>query len=130
MDVINVCIVAVVGMITYVTIKGYKPEFAMLIIIVLSLLCFGWMMGIFEKLQNAFGEISSYSYVAENRSFYKILFKIMGITYLCEFTSGICKDAGASSIGNQIEILGKMMVLLSGIPILISVIEAIKGFRL
>ena len=128
MDVINICMISVVGVITYVAIKGYKPEFGMLIIVVLSLLCLGWMIGIFDKLQSGFEEISSY--MEENRSFYKILFKIMGITYLCEFASGICKDAGASSIGNQIEILGKMMVLLSGIPILVSVIEAIKEYHI
>ena len=128
MNVITICMISLIGVILYLVLKGYKQEFSMLIIVVLSLLLGTWMIEIMAEMENRFLEISSY--LEENKSFYKILFKIMGITYICEFTSGICKDAGASSIGNQIEIVGKMMVLLSGIPILVSVIETIKEYHI
>lgn len=36
------------------------------------------------------------------------LLKMTGITYSAEFASGICKDAGYSSLGKQIEIFGKL----------------------
>ena len=87
-----------------------------------------WMLGIFEQMQTQFGVLTDV--LEQNRSFYEILFKIMGITYICEFASGICKDAGYSSISSQIEIIGKMLVLLSGIPILISVIDTIKNYSI
>lgn len=128
MNVITLCIISLVGMILFLVLKGYKPEFSMLIIILLSLLFGLWILEILQEMEDLFLEISSF--LEENKSFYKILFKIIGITYMCEFTSGICKDAGAASVGNQIEIAGKMMVLLSGIPILISVIEAIRDFQI
>lgn len=120
--------ISLVGVILYLILKGYKQEYSMLIIVVLSLLFGVWMLEILKKMEEFFYEISSF--LEENKTFYKILFKIIGITYICEFTSGICKDAGASSVGNQIEIVGKMLVLVSGIPILISVIEAIKEYNI
>ena len=128
MNIINICLVAIIGVITAVIIKGYKPEISMLVIIALSLFFLGWMLEVFGEMQNQFNVISEE--LKQNRSFYKILFKIMGITYICEFSSGICKDAGYSSISSQIEIVGKMLVLLSGIPILVSVVETIKNYKI
>ena len=86
------------------------------------------MVEVFVEMESRISEISKE--LEMNKSFYKILFKIMGITYFCEFLSGICKDAGVSSVATQIEILGKVVVLLSGIPIIISVIEVINGLKI
>ena len=67
--------------------------------------------------------------LGEDTSFFAILLKVVGITYICEFCAGICKDAGYGAVGGQIEIFGKVMVLLSGLPVLLSVIETIQGFK-
>ena len=56
------------------------------------------------------------------------LMKVIGITYICEFTSGICKDAGYGSVAGQIEILGKLSVIFAGLPILFAVMEQIRNF--
>ena len=128
MNIINICLIAIIGVITSVIIKGHKQEFSILVIFALSLLFLGWMLEVFGEMQQQFRVITEE--LEQNKSFYKILFKIMGITYICEFSSGICKDAGYSSISSQIEIIGKMLVLLSGIPILVSVIETIKNYKI
>ena len=127
MNVVSICMISLVGIITYIIIKGFKQEYSIFIIVALSLLFLGWMIDIFVEMETRISEISAE--LDMNRSFYKILFKIMGITYLCEFSAGICKDAGVSSVATQIEILGKMLILLSGIPIIISVIEVINEIK-
>lgn len=127
MNVVSICMVSIVGIITYVIVKGLKPEYSIVIIVALSLLFLGWMIDIFGEMETRISEIAAD--FDTNKSFYKILFKIMGITYLCEFSSGICKDAGVSAVATQIEILGKMLILLSGIPIIISVIEVINELK-
>lgn len=127
MNIITICFVSVIGVTTAVMLKGYKPEISLLVIVALSLIFLGWMLDAFEQMQTQFGILAEE--LDQNRSFYEILFKIMGITYICEFASGICKDAGYSSVSTQIEIVGKMLVLLSGIPVLISVIETIKNYN-
>lgn len=128
MNIVNICMIAVIGIITVVIVKGHKPEFGIIMILALSLLFLGWMIQIFGEMESQFQSISSE--LEQNRSFYKILFKIMGITYVCEFSSGICKDAGYASIASQIEIIGKMLVLLSGMPVLLAVIETIENYRI
>ena len=85
------------------------------------------MLSVFGEIRQQFDTI--FKELEENKSFYKILFKIVGITYICEFSAGVCKDAGYSSIASQIEIVGKMLVFLSGVPVLVSVIETIKAYK-
>lgn len=128
MSIINLCLIAIVCIITSVLLKGYKQEFSILIIISLSLVFLMWMLNVLEELQNQLNTIISE--LEQNKSFYKILFKIVGISYVCEFTSGICKDAGYSSIATQVEIAGKMLVILSGVPVLISVMETIRNYKI
>lgn len=128
MNIISICFISVIGVIAAVILKGYKPEIGLFIVIVLSLMFLSWMLEVFRQMQTQFGVITKE--LEENKSFYEILFKIMGITYICEFASGICKDAGYSAISSQIEIVGKMLVLLSGIPVLIAVIETIKNYNI
>lgn len=128
MNIVNLCMIALVGTITAVLLKGYKQEYSILIILSLALIFLAVMTNVFSEIQEQFGIIVSE--LEQNKSFYKVLFKILGITYVCEFSSGICKDAGYSSIASQIEMVGKMLVFLSGVPILISVVETIRNYKI
>ncbi|MDE5802672.1 MAG: stage III sporulation AC/AD family protein, partial [Lachnospiraceae bacterium] len=56
------------------------------------------------------------------------LLKIVGITYICEFSAGICKDAGFAAVAGQIEVLGKLAVMFAGLPVLFAVLEQIQSF--
>lgn len=73
-----------------------------------------------------FGQLQQY--VSANREYLNILLKMIGITYICEFSAGICKDAGYQTVAGQIEILGKLSVMFAGLPILFAVIEQIQSF--
>jgi len=73
----------------------------------------------FLKLQNLLNGAEEYL---------SILLRVIGITYICEFSANICKDAGYQSIAGQIEVLGKLSVMLAGIPILFAVINQIQSF--
>ena len=52
----------------------------------------------------------------------------IGITYICEFSAGICRDAGFQTIAGQIEVFGKVCILLFGLPIVISLLQTIGNF--
>ena len=127
MDVFKISIIVIIGMITAVILKSYRQEFAVLMIIAISFLFMGWILNVFVEIKNQFENLGTF--YEENKYFYKILFKIIGITYLCELVSGICKDAGYSSMANQIELLGKVLVLLSGMPVLTSIIKVLYEYK-
>ena len=56
------------------------------------------------------------------------LLKMLGITYIADFSSNICKDAGYQAIAGQIEVLGKLAVLVLSMPILLALLDTIEGF--
>ena len=66
-------------------------------------------------------------YLGDAKGYIGILMKVVGINYLCEYSAGICKDAGFEAVSDQIEMLGKLSVLFAGLPILLTVIRQIYG---
>ena len=128
MDILKICIIVIMGVIIAVVLKGYRQEFSVLVIIAISFLFMGWILSVISEVRNQFEILDAF--YEENQYFYKILFKIIGITYLCELVSGICSDAGYSSLSVQIELLGKVLVLVLGMPVLISVIEILYQYKI
>ena len=56
------------------------------------------------------------------------MLKMIGITYIAEFSSGICKDAGYQTIAAQIEIFSKLTILAMGLPVLLALLETVQEF--
>lgn len=61
-------------------------------------------------------------------SYFKLLIKIIGITYLAEFSADLCKDAGANTLASQVELFGKLSILVLCMPIMSSLLETIDYF--
>ncbi len=59
--------------------------------------------------------------------YFEILIKIVGISYLCEFTANICRESGFLAVASQIEIGGKLTMMVLSMPILIAIVETITG---
>lgn len=128
MNMIQIAVIAILGIITAVILKSYKSEFGMFFIIALSFLFLGQGISLMAKIKAELENLQFF--YQENQYYYKILFKLIGITYLCEFTSGICKDAGYQSIAAQVELMGKMLILVSGMPVLITMIETLWKYEI
>ena len=53
---------------------------------------------------------------------------MLGITYVAEFASNICKDSGCQTIAAQIQLFGKITVLALGMPVLMTLLRTIEAF--
>ena len=125
-EVIKVGAFGIVGVMLALQFKGQKPEYSMYIGFGLSILIFCYVLKRAEAVMLQLDIIRRFLGNAEG--YLSILLKVIGITYVCEFSAGICKDAGYSSVADQIEILGKLSVMFAGLPILFAVIEQIQSF--
>ena len=123
--IIKIGIMGVMGVLLAVWLKAQKPEFAILLGIAVSVLIFGYVLGQLEALFGQFELLLKY--LDTSGGYLAILLKVIGITYVCEFSAGICKDAGFGSVANQLEILGKLSVIFAGLPVLFAVIEQIQS---
>ena len=122
-DIIKIGILGLLGVMLAVSFKSLKTEYATYICMGLSILIMGYVLGAFSEVVNSLEELKKYFAGAE--SYLTILIKVIGITYICEFCAGICKDAGYGSVADQIEMLGKLSVMFAGIPIMMAVIRSL-----
>lgn len=125
MEIVRIGILGVAGIMLALQFKTTRPEYGLYVGVAICLIIFvfsidglyvllGWVKGL-EKYLNGNGNYLSF------------LFKAVGITYVCEFCASICKDAGHGAVAGQIEIFGKLSVLLMGMPVLAAVIENINA---
>lgn len=126
MEIIKIGLLGIAAVLLAVQFKTQKPEYSLYIGIGAAVLVFSYT---FRFLSQLLSQISTLQGFFEgNGSYLKTLFKIVGITYVCEFSAGICKDAGFSSVAGQIEVMGKLSVMFAGLPILLAVLEQIRNF--
>lgn len=126
MSMIQIGILGMAGVLFAVQLKGQKAELAVFVCIGISLLIFCNVLGSLKLLTDAIREIGSYIQV--DGSYIKTLIKMLGITYIAEFSSGICKDAGYQALAVQIEMFGKITILVLSLPILLALLRTIQEF--
>ena len=120
--------IALLGIVTVfiaLLFKNVKSEYAIFISLTGCILIF---FAGFHELENIIHGIHQLlAYIALPKGYIAILFKILGITYLAEFSSNLCKDAGYSAIGGQIELVSKLTILSISMPILLALLETIQN---
>jgi stage III sporulation protein AD len=60
-----------------------------------------------------------------DEKYVNILFKALGICYLTQFTHDICKDSGENAMATQVEIAGKITLMLIALPLFSSLTDVI-----
>lgn len=125
-EMVRVGFLGIAGVLLAVQFKSQKPEYAVYIGLGLGVLIFAYAIRQVEAVIGQLDRIKGYLGGAE--SYLSILLRVIGITYICEFSAGICKDAGYQSVAGQLEILGKLAVMFAGLPVLFAVIEQIQNF--
>ncbi len=124
MDVMKIGMLGIAGVMLALQFKSNKQEYGLYIGFAICVLIFSFVI---TGLTSLFGNLGGLGkYISGNGTYFTILLKVIGITYICEFCVGICKDAGYSSIAGQIEIFGKLSVLAAGMPVLLAIIESIQ----
>lgn len=124
-EMIKVGMIGILGVLLAVQFKAHKPEYGLLIGFAISILVFGYSIGQVEVLLEQFQALGNY--LGSAKGYLSILVKVIGITYICEFSAGICKDAGFGALSEQIQIWGKLAVVFAGFPVLFAVIEQIHS---
>ena len=126
MSMMQIGILGVAGALLAIQLKQVKSEFAVYLCVAIGILIFMSLAGHLRTIIDTVKELTKtinldYGYIT-------ILLKMLGITYVAEFSSGICKDAGFQTIASQIEIFSKISILVLSMPILVALIQTIQGF--
>ena len=126
MDMMQIGILGVAGVLLAVQFKSGKSEYGIYLSVALSLFIFLAVIGQLSVMVDALSVIGEY--IRMDTAYISTLIKMIGITYVAEFSSGICKDAGYSSIAGQIELFARLAVLAVSMPVLLALLETVHDF--
>ena len=126
MNSIQIALLGVVGTLLALQFKSGKSEYGIYVSLAVSLFLFLCMLSRLEIFVRTVKKIADYIKLDAGQM--SILLKMAGVTYVAEFASGLCKDAGYQNIAVQIEIFTKLTILAIGMPVLLALLELIGDF--
>ena len=122
MDIFQLVGIAVSGAMFSVIIKAYRPELAICVALITACVLMFFAVGALGNITEQIITIMDRSGL--DRKYFSAILKIIGISYMTELGSEICKDAGQSAIALKLEMVGKIMILLLSMRCMSSILSA------
>ncbi|HOT21616.1 MAG TPA: SpoIIIAC/SpoIIIAD family protein [Sedimentibacter sp.] len=112
----KIILIAVITLIMGITLSKFNSEFKVYITVIFGIVV---IFLLFKELRVYLEEIVSLfvKYDIKTEYFGTIL-KIVGIAYICDFISLLCKDLDYESVGKKVEIAGKLIILIYSIDVI------------
>ncbi len=126
MDIVKIACMGFAGVLLALLLRQSGSPYAELVSMATCLLILFYSVTRLASVLELLDVLKGYLTISDG--YFKILMKIIGITYVADFSSSICKDAGYSAIAGQIEIFGKISILAVSSPILMALLETISSF--
>ena len=113
---VKIIFMAVITLITGITLSKFNSEFKVYITVVFGIVV---IFLLFSELRVYVEEVVDLfvRYDIKTEYFGTIL-KIVGIAYICDFISLLCKDLNYESVGKKVEIAGKLIILIYSFDII------------
>ena len=128
MNIVSVLAIGLVGAFFAVFLKQYKPEYALAVTVItavyITVSAIGWVIPVISEIRGILDNANvSYSSLTT-------LIKAIGICYVTQLASDVCKDSGQVSVASKIELVGRIALCVSAIPLyrdVLSLVETIIG---
>lgn len=123
MNIAAVCFIGIITAVISLTLKRYNPEISFLIAVAGCILIFLSMLLNLNSVSEAFKSILSAAQI--NSTYVAILLKAVGICFLTEFACDCCIDSGQKALANNVSIAGKILVLVTAIPLYRDILDTV-----
>ena len=125
MDIAQIVAVGLISVILIITMRKQNAEFALLISIMASIIIFFMIMPFLGQAVGLLKDIAGL--MNTNVQYIGLILKIIAIAYIAEFGAQICTDAGESAVASKIELAGKVLILITSMPVLYGLVDLIKA---
>lgn len=122
---VSAAILGITAMLLAVQLKSMKSELGLYVALAATIIIFSYGVDKLAVVLEMVNRLSGYLSIPS--AYLGILMKMVGITYICEFASALCRDGGYQSIATQLETFGKLSVLAVSTPVILSLFETIES---
>lgn len=125
MDILQIIGIALIGVIAALIVKPHHKHIAIQISIATAIIIFlsvsTALGGAVEKIMQLAGKFDvDVDYIG-------IVIRLIGIAYICQIACEVCRDAGENAIAANVELGGKVLVLLYSLPIIEGLLNMIAN---
>lgn len=118
-------VIAVACALGVLLLKQAKPELAVVIGLVGTILIFLMVVSGLSKIISSINGIVAQTGLAVE--LFSSILKIVGIGYLCEIAASICQEAGAKAVADMVILGGKIIIMVLAIPIIQALVDVVLG---
>ena len=123
MNIIQIIEISLIVNMLMLVLKKERPEIAVQISLPLSVTIFLIMLDKIQVVLNLFRDMAERANM--NYMYLQTILKIIGIAYIAEFGSQVCRDAGEGAVANKIEFAAKVLIMVMAVPIIALVLDTI-----
>ncbi|AEF94961.1 stage III sporulation protein AD [Desulfotomaculum nigrificans CO-1-SRB] len=123
MDILQIVGLGLVVCVLAIILRQQKPPMAVLLSMVAGIIIFLVMLPQISAVFNVLKDLANQANV--NMVYMSTILKIVGIAYIADFGSQICRDAGEGTLAAKIEFAAKIIVLVMAVPIIIAVLQSL-----
>lgn len=123
MEVYKIVAVGLVCAVIVVWLKSVGSEYALLAAIASSVLLLTMTLSYVIRFVGFFKRLSETTGVSSE--VVVLVLKILGISYLIEFSSSLIEDFGLKSLSEKVVFAGKIVILTLSVPVMESVVSAV-----
>lgn len=120
---IKIASIGIVIVILAVFMKGIKNEYGIYIVLTGCVILLGCALGYMTKIIELVNSFKGY--LSIDNIYIVILLKMIGIAFVAEVTSAICRDSGYGSVSGIVEMIGKLSILITSAPILQALLDTV-----
>lgn len=121
--VVKLAVAAITGAFLVAEMKNVKPEYGQILLMAMGIFLFFFAFSYLDAIKQMLSAVTEH--ITIRQTYLLILMKMTGTAYVCEFASNLCKDAGCQTIASQVEMIGKLSMLLLSMPIVTALTETI-----
>lgn len=125
MDIFQIIGIGLITSILTILLKQYRPELAFSLPLICTALIIIFISPYIDNVLTMLKGIAVKTGIEEE--YIKMIIKIIGISYICQFAAELCRDAGESSVASKIEFAGKIIIITISSPIINKMLDIVNS---
>lgn len=126
MEIVKAAAIGLAAVLLALQFKQIRPEYGIYIGLAAGFIIFGFALTKVAVVVQGIEKAAALMSV--DSKYIRLLIKAAGIAYMCEFSSSLCKDSGYTCVASQIEMAGRLTILVLSMPVVTALLDTINSF--
>lgn len=125
MEIFRISAIALITAFCVIALRDVKADLAAIVAFAGGIIVLVMVVDYFADIFSVITAIAQKAGLAS--SIVKLLFKVVAIGYITEFSASIIEDVGLSSVAAKVTLAGKLIIVTVSLPVVVKLFDFIAG---